>query len=97
VDHCIHPAQTVHVARDAARLCEVGEVADDDRGSAVDEVADGLESIAAAGVDDDIVSVVEQGLRCCTAKAVGGASDEDTCHSRDAYDSPCASEVEMSR
>jgi hypothetical protein len=41
VDHRVHPAEAVHFAGNASRLLEVGQVADDDRSAAIDEVADG--------------------------------------------------------
>ena len=62
VDHGVHAAEAVDVAGDRARLLEVGEVADDDGGAAVDEVVDGGEPVAVADVDDDLVPVVEQRL-----------------------------------
>jgi hypothetical protein len=40
VDHRVHAAEAVHVAGDTARLLEVGEIPDDDRSAAIDEVAD---------------------------------------------------------
>ena len=80
VDDRIHSAEAVHLAGETARLVEVGDVADDGRGAATDEVADGLEPVAIAGVDDDLVPVVEQGLRGCSSEAVCGAGDEDACH-----------------
>jgi hypothetical protein len=55
VDHRVHPAEAIHVVGDAARLLDVGQVADDDCGAAVDEVADRFKSSAVASVDDDLV------------------------------------------
>ena len=62
VDHGIHLAEPVDVARDGARLLDVGEVADDGGGSAADEVVDRGEPLAVADVDDDFVAGVEQRL-----------------------------------
>jgi hypothetical protein len=57
VNHRVHAAEAVHVAGNAVRLLEVGDVADDGRSAAIHEVADGGEPVA--DVDDDLVPVVE--------------------------------------
>jgi hypothetical protein len=77
VDHCIHPAEAVHVACDVARLLHVCEVADDDVGAALDEVADDFEPVVVANMDDDLMSVGEERLRRRASEAVGRAGDED--------------------
>ena len=62
VDDGVHVAEPLTSSRDGARLLEVGEVADDDGGTAVDEVVDRGEPVRVADVDDDLVAVVEQRL-----------------------------------
>jgi hypothetical protein len=80
VDHGVHTAEAVHVAGDTPGLLEVAQVADEDVGAAVDEVADGFEPVAVANVDDDFVSVGEQRLSGRPSEAVRGAGDEDAPH-----------------
>ena len=80
VDHRVHPPEAVHLAGDAARLLEVGQVPDDGRSASVQEVADGCEPVAVASVDDDLVPLVEQRLRGRPSETVRGAGDEDACH-----------------
>jgi hypothetical protein len=63
VDDRVHAAQGVDVAGNAADLLEVGQVADDDRSPAVDEVAGSIKPVAVANVDEDVVAVGEQCLR----------------------------------
>ena len=65
------------MAGDVARLLEVGQVPDDGRSALVQEVAHGREPIRGAGVDDDLMPLVEQGLGGRPAKAVRGAGDQD--------------------
>jgi hypothetical protein len=77
VNDGVHRAEAVHVACESARLLEIGEVADDDFGAAVDEVAERREPVAVASVDDDLVPVVEQRLRSQPSETVRGAGDED--------------------
>ena len=62
------------------RLLEVGQVADDCRSAAVEQVADGGEAVTVASVDDDRVPIVEQRLRGQAAETICGAGDEDPCH-----------------
>ena len=62
-----------------ARLLGVGQVPDDGRSAPVQEVAHGREPVPVAGVDDDLVALLEQRLRGRPSEAVGGAGDEDAC------------------
>jgi hypothetical protein len=80
VDDRVHPAQAVHLVGDAAGLLEVGQVPDDGRSPPVQEVAHGREPVAVAGVDDDLVPVVEQRVGGRPSETVCGAGDEDACH-----------------
>ena len=80
VDHRVHRPEPVHLPGDASCLLQVGQVPDDRFRAAVQQVAHGGEAIGVAGVDDDLVSVLEQRLRSRPPEAVGGAGDEDTCH-----------------
>src|SRR5204863_4474371 len=73
VDHGVHRAEAVQVTGDCARLVEVGEVADDGQRAAGDEVADGGEPVAVASVDDELVAIVEQGLRSQPSETVRGS------------------------
>ena len=80
MNHRVHVSEAVHLTCERARLADVGEVADDAVGAAVEEVAQGLEPVAAASVDDDVVSLLEQRLRGHSAETIGGAGDEDARH-----------------
>lgn len=77
MDDSIHPSQRVHLVRDLAGLRHVGEVPDHQLGPPVEEVADRVDTIGVAYVDDDIVSVPEQLLCRCPAEAVGRSGDQD--------------------
>jgi hypothetical protein len=77
VDHRVHASERVHVVRDFAGLFDVGQISDDDCRAAADEVADRVDPVAVAHVDDDVVSVVEQRLRSQASETVRGAGDED--------------------
>jgi hypothetical protein len=79
VDHRVHPPEAVHLAGDLARLLGVGQVSDDGRSAPVQEVAHGREPLRVAGVDDDLVPVVEQRLGGRPSEAVRGAGDQDAC------------------
>jgi hypothetical protein len=80
VDYRIHLSETVHLIGDTACLVQVGQVADDDPGAAVQQVVHGREPIPVASVDDDLVPLVEERLRGRPSEAVRGAGDEDACH-----------------
>jgi hypothetical protein len=66
----------------AMDLVEVGEVADDCLGTAVDKVLDGGQPGRGAGVHDDLVALLEERLAGVAADTVGGAGDQDACHDR---------------
>ena len=72
--------EAVDLVGDVAGLLEVGQVPDDGRGAAVQEVVHGREAIRVASVDDDLVALVEERLRGRPSEAVRGAGDEDACH-----------------
>ena len=80
VDHCVHAAEVVHLAGDAARLLKVGQISDDGRSAPFHEVPHGREPVAVASMDDDLVPVVEQRLRSRPSETVCGPGDEDACH-----------------
>jgi hypothetical protein len=79
VDHRIHPPEAVHLASDVARLLGVGQVPDNGRSAPVQELAHGREPVPVAGVDDDLVPLLEQRLRGRPSETVCGAGDEDAC------------------
>ena len=79
VDHRVHPPEAVDLAGDVARLLGVGQVPDDGRSAPVQEVAHGREPVPVAGVDDDLVPLLEQRLRGRPSETVCGAGDEDAC------------------
>ena len=80
MDDRVERAQRARLLDQAVHLVEVGEVADDCRGPAVDEVLDGGQPRRGAGVHDDPVAVVEERLGGVAADAVGGPGDQDACH-----------------
>jgi hypothetical protein len=71
VDHGVHPAEPVDLFGDVPGLVEVGQVSGYGHGPAVEEFAHSGESLPAAGVDDDLVPVVEEGSGGRSTEAVG--------------------------
>jgi hypothetical protein len=77
VDHRVHPAEVVHLRGELAGLLDVGQVPDDGRRAPVEQGTHGREPVVVADVDDDLVALLEQRLRCRAAETVRGAGDED--------------------
>src|SRR4051812_23498251 len=85
VDDGVHAAEVVDLIGDSPRFVLVCEVADNDGGATVDEVAHRVGARAVAHVHDNFVPVVDQRFRSGVAESVGGAGDEDAGHR-----SPCS-------
>jgi hypothetical protein len=64
-----------------AGLLRTGEIADDQGRAAVDQVGQRSGSVGVAGVDNDLVPVVEQGGGGGSAEFLGGTGDEDAAKS----------------
>lgn len=80
----VHAADAVHLFGDRARFGRAAEIADDDAGRPggylTGHLGEGAGASGRAGVQDDVVSVIEQGAGCAEAQPGGGACDEDACH-----------------
>ena len=62
VDHRVEGAQRIGLLDQVVDLVQLGEVADDRLGAAVDEVLEGGQPRRGAGVHDDLVTVIEERL-----------------------------------
>ena len=81
VDDGVHPAELVDLVGEGPGLLGAGEIADDQGGAAVDEIGQvGGRSVSVAGVDDDLVAVVEQSDGGGSAESLRGAGDQHASH-----------------
>ena len=80
VDDGVHPAELVDLLGEVPGLLGAGEIADDDCCTAVDQVGQRGRPAGVAGVDDDLVSVVEEGGGGGSAESLGGPGDQDASH-----------------
>ena len=80
VDDGVHPAELVDLIGHGPDLLEAGEVADDHCRSPCGEVGQVSGPLVAAGVDDDLVAVIEQRGGGVAPEALGGAGDENAGH-----------------
>jgi hypothetical protein len=80
VDNGVHPADLVHLAGEVPGLGCAGQVAGDDSRGVRGEVAERRRPLAAAGVQDNVMALTDEGTGGGAAESVGGAGDEDTGH-----------------
>ena len=80
VDDGVHPAEPIDLISQCPGLLGAGEIADDQGRAAVDQVGQRGRAVAVAGVDDDLVPVVEQGGGGGSAEPLGGTGDQDASH-----------------
>ena len=80
MDHRVQLPEVVRLLREAAHLIQVGQVADDAGGSPIEQIAERLQPLLGASVDDDIVPVVEQRPCGGQPETVRRAGDQDARH-----------------
>jgi hypothetical protein len=80
VDDGVHPAELVDLVGEVDGLLGAAEIADDQGCTAVDQVRQRGRAVGVAGVDDDLVPVVEQGGGGGSAESLGGTGDQDASH-----------------
>jgi hypothetical protein len=66
VDNGVHSTALVDLVGEFAGLLAAGQVADDDGGTAIGEIGQRGRPFGVAGVDDDLVTVIEELGRGCS-------------------------------
>jgi hypothetical protein len=80
VDDRVHATERIDLRRDTARLGRAAQIADDDIDPFGRQISHRRCPIAAPGMQDKPVAILQELARRLTAKAVRAASDEDTRH-----------------
>jgi hypothetical protein len=80
VNDGIHPSERVHLVRDMSRVSRATQVTYDDAGGPGSEVVERRRALGRSRVQNDLVTLLDQSLRCGSAEAVCAAGDEDPRH-----------------
>jgi hypothetical protein len=80
VNDGIHPPDRVHLVRDMSRVSRATEIACHDASGAGSEVVDRRRALSRSRVQNDLVTLCDQSLCCCSAQAVCATGDEDPRH-----------------
>jgi hypothetical protein len=80
VNDCIHSSNPIHLIRDTSRVSRATQVADNHASGLGSEVIERRGALTRSCVQNDLVTVSNQGLCCCPTQAVCTTGDEDPRH-----------------
>jgi hypothetical protein len=80
VDDGIHPSERVHLVRDISRVNRATQVAYHDASGSASQVIERRGALRGSCVQNDLVTLFDQSLCCCSAQAVCATGDEDPRH-----------------
>jgi hypothetical protein len=80
VNNCIHPSDRVHLVRDMSRVGRATQVAYHYASGPGSELVERRRALRRSGVQNDLVTLFDQSLCCCSAQAVCATRDENPRH-----------------
>jgi hypothetical protein len=80
VNDGIHPSDGVDLVRDMSRVSRAAQVAYDYASGPRNKVVERRRALRRSRVENDMMTVLDQSVCCCSAQAVCATGDEDLRH-----------------